>query len=88
MEVTMQLLQIKDKIINWDLVTDIKVHERRDGMRTMSIYFGTHFIRLNSNETRGFEKWLKRNQQIEEIEPQAPPTYMTPDRILKEKEKE
>jgi hypothetical protein len=83
----MKLLKIRDKYINWDLVTDVQIVEKRDGGKNLFIQFGSHRLRLDVAESLGFEKWMKNNHQIEEIE-LVQPRYKSPDQILREKEAE
>ena len=64
----MKLLRLRDKLINWDLVTDITISENKRGVKTVYIKFGAHRLRLDTDESRSFEKWLERNHQIETIE--------------------
>jgi hypothetical protein len=74
MEGDMKLLKIGEKLINWDLVTDLKIRQDRRGWASISIYFGTHRVQLSGLEAEGFERWLKKNHEIETIEAHQPTT--------------
>jgi len=83
----MKLLRLQDKLINWDLVTDITISENKRGVKTIYVKFGAHRVRLTASESLGFEKWMERNHQIETIEP-IQPRYKSPDQIVREQERE
>jgi len=52
----MKLLRLRDKLINWDLVTDITFTENKRSGKTVYIKFGAHRLRLDTDESRSFEK--------------------------------
>ena len=83
----MKLLKIREKYINWDLVTDVQIMDKRSGARIVYVQFGNHRLRLDAAESLGLEKWMKRNHQIEEIKPEMP-RYKSPDQIIREQEAE
>lgn len=65
----MKLLKVGEKLINWDLVTDLRIGKDRQGFASISIYFGTHRVHLTGLEADGFEIWLNKNHEIETIQP-------------------
>ena len=69
----MKLLRIGGKLINWDLVTDVRIGEDRSGTKKIYVQFGTHRIQLTGPEATGFERWMEHNHQIVDIEPVFPP---------------
>jgi hypothetical protein len=73
----MKLLRINDKLITWDLVTDIKILEDSRGIETSHLQIGTRKLRLNNSETKGLIKWMEENNEIETIEPILPTTQPT-----------
>ena len=54
----MKLLRIGGKLINWDLVTDVRIGEDRSGTKKIYVQFGTHRIQLTGPEATGFERWM------------------------------
>lgn len=87
LEGKMKLLRLRDKLINWDLVTDITISENSRGVKTMYVKFGSHKLRLDASETLGLENWMERNHDIEDIQ-LIQPRYKSPDQIIREKERE
>ena len=83
----MRLVQIGDRLINLDNVTDITIREDRYGIEKMSIHLKERQIRLSPEDSKGFGSWLRRNDLLEEIKPGLV-RYPTPDEIMRRMEKE
>jgi len=83
----MKFVQIGDRLINLDNVTDITVREDRVGIKEMAIHLRERRIRLSPEETKGFERWLRTNKLIEEIKPSMV-RYPTMDEIVRKMEAE
>ena len=81
----MKFVQIGDRLINLDNVTDITVREDRVGIKEMTIHLRERRIRLSPEETKGFERWLRANKLIEEIKP-GMVRYPTMDEIVRKME--
>lgn len=83
----MRFVQIGDRLINLDNVTDISVSVDRVGIKTMAIRLRERRIVLKPEETAGFEYWLRENNHIEEIESRTV-RYPTMDEIKKKIDRE
>jgi len=83
----MRFVQIGDRLINLDNVTDISVSVDRVGIKTMAIRLRERRIVLKPEETAGFDYWLRANNLIEEIE-SRPVRYPTMDEIKKNIDRE
>ena len=83
----MKFVEIGDKLINLDNVTDITVTEDRMGIKQMSVRIKERRIRLTPQETKGFDRWLRSKDLIEEIKP-GHVRYPSPDEYLRRIERE
>ena len=63
----MRFIKINDRIINLDNVNEITAREDRIGIRRMDVRLIDRTVRLNPEETRGFEVWLQSNDLLEEV---------------------
>jgi len=83
----MRFVQIRDRLINLDNVTDISIQEDRVGIETMEVRLRERRIKLTPEETKGFSKWLRDNNLIEDIKPGLV-RYPTPDEIMRKIEQQ
>ena len=63
----MRFVEIGDKFLNLDNVTDVSISVDRIGIKRMAVRFRERRVKLSPEETKGFDRWLRNNNLLEEI---------------------